>query len=472
MSSLSGQPSLGGEKHRPRNAEAFRRLADAFGRISDFSEFVDYVESALNHAGVFEKAQIDLRIGDPGPRAPVEFSPSQLTVPLMHSGRTTGVMRVAGKRGLRPFNAEDLHLMSSLSAFIASLVGHAIHHGDLVRNLEVLRRLLDAAPVGIVGLDGTGKVIVANRRARAWLCTEEASLEEVATALGDLAAILTPIGRRHLRVNGKLLEAEAGALLPGDDGPVARSVIIHDLTPEQARLMDAFKRELYRCQLEQRRLTFMLLESSSDPDELFRRVPDLAANLGPDDAIGPYDGRRIGAVLSGSGEREAIELLRRVRPIVEIKDARVGIAAMGAKMREPEPMLQAALSAMAPVAEAVRPRVLVHDDYPAVADMLEMILKSRYSVVKSSSLPETLDHLDASPFDALVTELDLKEAPGLELARRALEKQPGLQTIFTASAARIRKPEDDSLLRRSPLLPKPFIVRDVLAAVESAMPAG
>lgn len=471
MSSMSGQPSLGGEKRRPHNAEAFRRLADAFGRISDFSEFVDYVESALNHAGVFEKAQIDLRIGDPGPRAPVEFSPSQLTVPLMHSGRTTGVMRVAGKRGLRPFNAEDLHLMSSLSAFIASLVGHAIHHGDLVKSLEVLRRLLDAAPVGIVGLDGAGNVIVANRRAREWLCKgDDANLEEVGTALGELAAVLAPVGRRHLRINGKLLVAEAGALLPGDDGPVARSVVIHDLTHEQARLMDAFKRELYRCQLEQRRLTFMLLESSSDPDELFRRVPDLAANLGPDDAIGPYDGRRIGAVLSGSGEREAIELLRLVRPILEIKDARVGIAAMGTRMREPEPMLQAALSAMAPVADVIRPRVLVHDDYPAVADMLEMILKSRYSVVKSSSMPATLNHLDASPFDALVTELDLKEAPGLELARRALEKQPGLQTIFTASAARIRNPEDDPLLRRSPLLPKPFIVRDVLAAVKAAVP--
>jgi DNA-binding NtrC family response regulator len=104
--------------------------------------------------------------------------------------------------------------------------------------------------------------------------------------------------------------------------------------------------------------------------------------------------------------------------------------------------------------------------------MLEMILRSRYRVVKSTSVPDTLGLLGSSTFDGFVTELDLKETiPGLELARRAVELQPGLQTFFTASAARIRNPEDDPLIRRSPLLPKPFNVREVLAAVESAIPA-
>ena len=471
---MSAQPANPvGEKRRPQSAEAFRRLADAFGRISDFSEFVGFVESALNRSGVFEKAQIDLRIGDPGARTPVVFSASELTVPLMHSGRTAGVMRVAGKRGLRPFNAEDLHLMSSLSAFIASLVGHAILHGDLVRNMEVLRRLLDSAPVAVVGLDGKGAPIIASRRARVWLCNDEgASLEEVVESLGELKDPGRPAGRTHVRRHGRLLVVETAALVAGDEGPVARSVVIHDLTPEQARLMDGFKRELYRCQLEERRLTFILVESASSPDALFRHMHDIAANLGPDDAIGPYDGSRIGAVLSGSGEREAIELLRRIRPLLEISDARIGLSAMKSVMHEVEPMLQAALSSMTPLAEIVRPRLLVHDDYPAVADMLELILRSRYRVVKSTSVPATLGHLNSSPFDGFVTELDLKEAlPGLELARRAVEMQPGLRTFFTASAARIRYPEDDPLIRRSPLLPKPFNVREVLAALELAIPA-
>ena len=472
---MSTQPvhSHGSEKRRPQSAEAFRRLADAFSKISDFSEFVGYVESALNRAGVFEKAHIDLRIGDPGPRAPVEFSTSQLTVPLVHSGRTTGVMRVAGKRGLRPFNAEDLHLMSSLSTFIASLVGHAIQHGDLVRNMEVLRRLLDSAPVAVVGLDGNGAPIIASRRARVWLCNNEAAtLDAVVESLGELRDASRPPGRTHLRRHGRLLVAETAALLAGDEGPVARSIIVHDLTPEQARLMDGFKRELYRCQLEERPLTFLLVESASKADDLFRHMHDLAANLGPDDSIGPYDGNRVGAVLSGSGEREAVELLRRVRPLLEVCDARIGLVAMGTMMHETEPMLQAALSGMMPLAEIVRPRLLIHDDYPAVADMLEMILRSRYRVVKSTSVPATLGLLGSSAFDGFVTELDLKETiPGLELARRAVELQPGLQTFFTASAARIRNPEDDPLIRRSPLLPKPFNVREVLAAVEASIPA-
>jgi CheY-like chemotaxis protein len=145
---------------------------------------------------------------------------------------------------------------------------------------------------------------------------------------------------------------------------------------------------------------------------------------------------------------------------------------MGAVMHETEPMLQAALASMTPLAEIVRPRLLVHDDYPAVADMLEMILRSRYRVVKSTSLPATIGLLGSAQFDGFVTELDLKESvQGLELARRAVELQPGLRTIFTASAARIRNPEDDPLIRRSPLLPKPFNVREVLAAIESAVPA-
>jgi len=460
------------EKRRSHSAEAFRRLADAFGKISDFTEFVGYVESALNQAGVFEKAHIDLRIGDSGALNPVEFSPSQLTVPLMHSGRTTGVMRVAGKRGLRPFNAQDLHLMSSLSTFIASLVGHAILHGDMVRNLEVLRRLLETAPVAVVGLDGKGAAIVASRRARVWLCNDEkASLESVASTLRETCGGAGSEGRMHLRLHGRLMVAETGALIAGDDEPVARSVVIHDLTPEQGRLMDGFERELFRCQLERRNLTFMLFESAAAPDTLFQQLPNIAANLGPDDVIGPYDGSRIGAVLSGSGEREAMELVRRIRPLLMIEDARIGLAPMGADVRDTEPLFQSALASMTPVAEIVRPCLLVHDDYPAVADMLELILKSRYRVVKSSSVPATLDHLGRAPFDGFVTELDLKETiPGLELARRAVEMQPGLCTFFTASAARVRYPEDDPLLRRSPLLPKPFDVREVLATVQAAIP--
>lgn len=472
MSSAEIDPSHAPNRRRPRSAEAFRRLADAFGSIADFREFVGCVETALNQAGIFEKAHIDLRIGDPGLRTPVEFPMAQLTVPMIHSGRTTGVMRVAGKRGLRPFNAEDLHLMSSLSTFIASLVGHAILHGDLVRNLEVLRRMLEMAPVAVVGLDSKGVGIVASRRAREWLCDDEgASLEAVVNALRGAKVGVENAGRMHVRLHGRLMVADSTNLIAGDDGPVACAVVIHDLTPEQGRLLDGFQRELFRCQLVGRSLTFMLLESAEAPDSLFKRLPDIAANLGPDDVVGPYDGNRIGAVLSGSGEREVVELLRRIRPLLATGDVRVGLAAMGPTVRDTEPLLQMALSSMTPVSEIVRPRVLVHDDYPAVADMLELILKSRYRIVKSTSVRGTIGHLENGPFDGFVTELDLKESiPGLELARRAVEMQPGLRTFFTASAARVRQMEDDPLLRGSPLLPKPFDVREVVGVIESAIP--
>jgi PAS domain-containing protein len=445
---------------------ALRELARAFAHMADFGRFAEMLETAVGKAGFFEEAQVQLYEGTPASEV---FAPGRLTLPLTGKEQVHGVLRVAGGGPTKTFGPEDIHLLSALGAVIAAALDHALRHGEVRRNLEILSFVLNLAPVGLVAVDGGGRVVLANDLARRWLGAE--NVEAV-------AARLTPeaVGtdwraqpRFHLRTDGKLIYVEAHTLPPLENGATgAGALVFTDLSLEQVRLLDGLQRELYRCRWLGQKLAFVLLESAQPGGGLLRRLPELRSLLKPGELAGPYDAFRIGLVLP---ESDRAQVLARLRALVETLPAEnLKASLVIATEASAERVLGQALEGMQPVEAILRRVLLLHDDYPAVNDMLALVLGRHYDIVKSSRLDESMALLRSRAFDGLVTEVELRAGgSGVELALLAKQLQPSIRPFFTTVAHAGRLVTNDPLLADHVVIRKPFDVRQLETAVRTAL---
>lgn len=442
---------------------ALRELARAFTHITDFRRFVEMLEAVLGKAAFFAEARVQLLPDGPEPAV---FTPGKITVPLNIGERFQGVLRLAGAPD-HPFGPGDLHLMSALASVLAAAMDHARRHGELMRNLEVLELLLNLAPVGLLLADTDGRPQLANDTARRWLGVADArAAGEAFTAAAPEGGWLRA-GRFHLRAGGRLLYAEVANCRPAEGGG-AFAVVLTDLSPEQGRLIDGLQRELYRCRWKGTPLAFVLLESSQ-PGALCPQLPALRAEYRTGEFDGPYDAHRVAVVLPEVPLGEARDRLRGWARHFAALDLRASVVASDTDRAEE--VLSDALGDLRPVESVLRRSLLLYDDYPAVNDMLAMVLRRHFDVVKSSNIEEAKALLRERRFDGLVTEVELRAGgSGLDLARMARELQPGIRPFFTTVTHEQESLTDDPLLADHRVITKPFDVRRLEAIMREALP--
>jgi len=397
---------------------AMRALAQAFANFGEFNNFVKGLQTALDQMPHFER----LTISTPAALAEssANFSSATLTLPLAGGAGPIGTLEVTPHARHRQFGPEDLHLMGGLAEFLSAALFQAANFKELNQRSELLRFLLNQAPVGVAAYDENRRLIIANDLALRWLGDAGSALENV---------LKTP-GGFHVRANGKLIYGEARRAT-GDAG--AWIVVLQDLTPEQARLLELVKRETYRSLVENQRMGVAFIESSPIGDGILRQLPELRAALLPGEMAGPYDARRIGLVLPETGGISLRARLRKLRNIfVGREGLRLGYSELGRDGRTPEMLLEKALQQAGAYDEMLRPVLLVHDDSAAVADTFAMVLGREFQIVKSTSPVRTRELLATESFEGFVTEMELRNGvSGMELVRYAREKQPGIKPFFT-----------------------------------------
>jgi PAS domain-containing protein len=408
------------------------------------------LEASLGKAAFFERAEIVLTDG--GQPAPESFASGQFTLPITGAEEIHGVLKVASPG--RVFGPQDLHLMASLAGVLAAVLDHARKHGEAKRNLDVLNFLLNLAPVGMVALDGQGRVLAANDAARRWLGVE---------TNGALAARLAPevIGADwrtarafHFQAGGRLLYAEARA---HGSPATAHGLVLADVSAEQARLTDGLQRELYRGRWLAKPLVFALVESGKANAGLMTALPGLGEAMKDGETVGVLDAFHLGIVLPGMEAPAALARLRELRAHWPADGVRLGWAAGG--KADAEALIAEARAALKPQDDVLRPTLLLHDDYPAVNDMIEMVLGRRYHIVKSTRIAETQELLRTRPFDGIFTEVELRNgASGIELAKFAKRLQPGIRPYFTTVSHSEKLPGLDEELGDHVVLRKPFDV--------------
>jgi PAS domain-containing protein/CheY-like chemotaxis protein len=444
---------------------ALRALAAAFAHLQDFDGFVGGLQAALNQAEWFGRMTLELE-GQPGEET--QFVIGEMTVPVQGALGPHGVLRAASRDLPRFFGAEDLYLLSGLADFLAVVLDRAREWQEVARHRQLLGFLLNQAPIGILAFDEQHRLAAGNDLARHWLGGGDDLWGALQAALPEDVRVNAQVPRAcfHLRIEGRLIFGELRTTAGSEGAGGVCVVVMTDLTPEQARLLDALRRETYRCQWRRLRLGFALLESPQILGGLLQQLPELRARLPATVTAGPYDANRVGLVFPEGGRNTVLAQLRRLKPLLADAPVRAGVAELGREGGEPEALLQAALAGLRPFGEAMRPALLLHDDNPAVNDMLAYVLGRDFDLVKSTSVEHTRQLLRTRSFDALITEVELRGASGLELARLAQDLQPGIQPFFTTIS---ELPAGAPELADAVVFQKPFDVRSLALTVREKL---
>jgi len=394
---------------------ALRALARAFAHLGDFDRFVAGLQTALDRSALF--AQLRLTVDRGLADHAASFPGGVLTLPLGAADGPGGTLQAAPGR---QFGPEDLHLLAGLADFLSAALAASAQLRTAGQSRELLRFLLNQAPVGIAAYGADRQLLVANELARRWVGEAPLPFDDFEKGTGGF----------HLRAGGKLIYGEARrAGPPAEDSWI---VVLHDLTADQARLLELMRRETYRALAQRGKFGFALVEGADMRQGVLRRLPEVRAALTLGETGGPYDAHRVGIVFSEVNGLALRARLRKLRHVFDgVEGLRVGYAELGRNGGTPEALLEAALQAAGPYDETVRPAVLVHDENPAVTDTLALLLGREFRVVQSSEPGRTRELLGHEMFEGFVAELESRTGPdGAELMRLARAQLPGIRPFF------------------------------------------
>ena len=113
-----------------------------------------------------------------------------------------------------------------------------------------------------------------------------------------------------------------------------------------------------------------------------------------------------------------------------------------------------------------KPKILVIDDEPAIADLVCDVLEDDgYELVCTTCGHDALVRLDREgAFDAVITDINLGgKIDGIEVAKRAREAKPDATIIYTSGAAAKRVAYEG--IRGAAFIPKPFKASEISNAL-------
>lgn len=117
--------------------------------------------------------------------------------------------------------------------------------------------------------------------------------------------------------------------------------------------------------------------------------------------------------------------------------------------------------------------ILVVDDDPAVLSVLCCILSRRghFAVGAASGEQALAVYRNCRPVDLVLLDVNMPFMNGPELAARLWEHDAGLRVLFMAGLPDSPTIRSAILDRGLPLLPKPFLPRELMARIEEVLRA-
>ncbi|WP_225409508.1 response regulator [Stigmatella hybrida] len=121
-----------------------------------------------------------------------------------------------------------------------------------------------------------------------------------------------------------------------------------------------------------------------------------------------------------------------------------------------QPPLVAPTPAASPQAKASHRVLLVEDDEAIRSSALELLDGLGHRVLAVESAEQAREMLATDHFDILFTDVSLPGQSGVDLAREAVHRAPGLKVIIASGYGMSLTPEQETGMGRAVLLPKPY----------------
>jgi two-component system cell cycle response regulator CpdR len=117
------------------------------------------------------------------------------------------------------------------------------------------------------------------------------------------------------------------------------------------------------------------------------------------------------------------------------------------------------------------PRILFAEDDDSLRGFLSRALQRAGHEVEACADGEAAaEHIDRD-WDLLLTDIVMPGMDGIELARLAAERHPGLRIMFITGFAAVALHPDSKAPKDAKVLSKPFHLRDLVNEVERLMAA-
>lgn len=444
-----------------------RRLAAGLRGIPDFKPFFKSLQDTFAWLSTVSGRSIRLALPEQDETDSGElFSGPELALPVATRGERGGYIRVAPPAAARPFGPQDLHLLGTLAEFTGALLDVSGRIRTDRDTIDRLRLVFDQLPIGILCFDQEGEVVVANARVpvidqpEKWRNRDGALgyLEDEGTRQetndpGRMQYVM-PFGIRQ-----SLIEIHRV-------NTACTVVTFADLTSGAGSIEDVLAREVYRCRWLGRPLTLLVASTDSDLGPLLNGFTELREMLGGNAAFDLIEGSSVGLVAPDRVPREALRTARRTGALRGLDSLNLGWSALGDDGGNPENLMSGALASLRPASDLMRPRLLAFDAYPAIVDMIEMVVREHFQVDKTTDPDRAMRLMEASPYDGLVTECEPGDSgAGSRLLAAAGELQPGIRTVVTTTRFDL-KADGDPVPPGSRIVTKPFTVEGLRTSLE------
>jgi two-component system cell cycle response regulator CpdR len=117
-------------------------------------------------------------------------------------------------------------------------------------------------------------------------------------------------------------------------------------------------------------------------------------------------------------------------------------------------------------------RILLAEDDDSLRNFLTRALeRAGYEVRSCADGDEAIDALTEASWDLLLTDIVMPGADGIEVARRAALRQPGLRIMFITGFAAVALAAKETAPEGAKVLSKPIHLREIVAEVERMVAA-
>lgn len=440
--------------------------------LSSFGEFDMFLESLKSLVGSDLYLDGSAQLVDPfsGQASVPDFEnlePSETVISVAGQGGSSGYLKYTGRQDLQPFGAEDLHLLGAISGLIASLVQQAHHFRQKSRAEQVLQYLINQLPLGVVCFDLQGQVIVESKLAKRLLGEGGAALVQA-----ELLSRANRSGRvqMHFEIEGRFIYSEARSMEVAE-GVAITACVLYDLSAYRSKLLVELEKEAYRSESRGVPVSVVVLESRAAAGQIYAKAKASASRLQLDPRhIQPLDAYRCAMIFEGKRLRSVRYLLK--QELSGYLDAELLVSVVGyeAKLGEDSPaeaLLNQAIEALRPVGEALRPKLIVMDAYPAVIESLDIILSEDCQLSVETEVEVAAERIRSGEIDGVFFDLDGYSMEVLATLRDAAKEAGGGFKFFYCTCK--RRGMLDAAYRFSSkdvILQKPFDAAVVTESVE------
>ena len=117
-------------------------------------------------------------------------------------------------------------------------------------------------------------------------------------------------------------------------------------------------------------------------------------------------------------------------------------------------------------------RILLAEDDSSLRGFLTRALeRAGHQVIDCENGDDAIDALEQGPYDLLLTDIVMPGADGIEVARVAAARQPGLRIMFITGFAAVALNPSSAAPKQAKVLSKPFHLKDLVSEVDRLIAA-